>query len=341
MYPGCSESAINAHTVSKAHALRSISEEGKVYAPEWVRNDNCLYKEVKFKKIGIQEATTFKGLCLEHDSLFESLDNYGIINFRDLILQIYRCLGSDLFSNLTRRESEIHALGKSFNFNDIYENGKSFGTTKAMKLFHDLINDFPESSTPFPKGEKLNLEFFSDLIEGKATVLVRPIRFSCQVALQRKFQLHKNGIYFDTFVFMIPSSIGATLIILCRKQEEAEMHNQLVTDVSTLEFIETTMMQDGQWWLSPAVVDGWSPQKRALVENDYWAFYERKFLETYDISIFDEVRRRLCENLPENIQKKQLSKIDNLPTRVDLSLRRRKFYKKNLEDRMHINTRFR
>jgi hypothetical protein len=217
MYPGCSESAINAHAVSKAHAMRSISEDGKVYAPEWVRNDSHEYKEVKFKKIGIQDATTFKGFCLGHDSLFESLDNYGIVNFRDLILQIYRCLGSDFFSNLTRRESEIHALGKSLYFNDIFEEGKSFGTTTAMDLFYDLINDFPGSLAPLPKKKKLNLEFFSNLIEGKATVLVRPMSFGCQVALQKKFQLHKNGTYFDTFVFVIPSSIGSTLIILCFK----------------------------------------------------------------------------------------------------------------------------
>ena len=195
MYPGCSESAINAHAVSKAHAMRSISEDGKVYAPEWVRNDSHEYKEVKFKKIGIQDATTFKGFCLGHDSLFESLDNYGIVNFRDLILQIYRCLGSDFFSNLTRRESEIHALGKSLYFNDIFEEGKSFGTTTAMDLFYDLINDFPGSLAPLPKKKKLNLEFFSNLIEGKATVLVRPMSFGCQVALQKKFQLHKNGTY--------------------------------------------------------------------------------------------------------------------------------------------------
>ena len=171
----------------------------KIYAPEWVRNDSHEYKEVKFKKIGIQDATTFKGFCLGHDSLFESLDNYGIVNFRDLILQIYRCLGSDFFSNLTRRESEIHALGKSLYFNDIFEEGKSFGTTTAMDLFYDLINDFPGSLAPLPKKKKLNLEFFSNLIEGKATVLVRPMSFGCQVALQKKFQLHKNGTYFDTF----------------------------------------------------------------------------------------------------------------------------------------------
>ncbi|MBB5511142.1 hypothetical protein [Paraburkholderia atlantica] len=296
---------------------------------------------MKFRKIGIQEATTFKGFCSEHDGFFESLDNHGVINFRDLILQIYRCLGSDLFFHLTRRESEIHALGKSFYFNEVYEKSKSFGTTRAIELFYDLMNDFPESLTPLPDEEKLSLEFFSNSIEGKATVLIRRIRFGCQVALQKKFQLHKSGIYFDTFVFMIPSNVGATLIILCPKHEEAEMHNQLVTDLSTLEFIEATMMQDGQWWLSPAVVESWSPEKRALIESDYWAFHERKFLETYDVSIFDEVRRRLCENLPEEMRKKQFAKIDDLPTRMDFFVRQREFSQKNLENRIHINTRFR
>lgn len=68
---GCKNFAINSHSVQERGVLNRISERGHLY-----EFDIVLWTEglVKLKKIGIAQATAFKGFCSEHDTkLFRKL----------------------------------------------------------------------------------------------------------------------------------------------------------------------------------------------------------------------------------------------------------------------------
>lgn len=339
MYPGCTDPAIHAHEISKEHSLRGIAEGGKLFMPISIRDDNNVYKVIEFKPIGIQEATTFKGFCQPHDSLFSSIDTKGIVSYRDVFLQLYRSLASEYFIYSAYQKSERYS-GQVRDFNEALEKSKSISTSRALMLFHDLITDFPEALSHLPEGNRLKLKPFSKKEGMESSILVRRIRFNCQVALHKKFSLQKDGCNFDTFVFVVPSDAGATMIILCRPDDAEELLGQVRTDLDTLNFLESCMMNDGLWWLAPSVIEGWSKEKLKLIESDYWAFHEREYLEPYDVSLFDQVREQLCQYLPPNIQETEITKINRLPEREDFALRRLRYSMRAFENQNRINTIF-
>ena len=123
MYPNCTSQAINSHAISKENALRVISAGGELISPEFIRDDNGLYKEVRFSKSGIKQSTTFKGFCLTHDAKFNALDTRGLITIGDFFLQLYRSFASFVFEDHIYRESARHA-GDHENFNPEHEEAK-------------------------------------------------------------------------------------------------------------------------------------------------------------------------------------------------------------------------
>ncbi len=84
--PGCAakgKAIIKAHSLSQGKVLRRLAIDGKVWALHGEGGPNKedgTYEVVSpFKLIGIGEATTFTGLCGEHDnSIFEMIDNGDI-----------------------------------------------------------------------------------------------------------------------------------------------------------------------------------------------------------------------------------------------------------------------
>lgn len=64
----CSGAIVKAHSLARRAALGSIAEAGHVYGPDYdfmslVRNKGT----VTFKRVGINEASTFTGFCAKHD----------------------------------------------------------------------------------------------------------------------------------------------------------------------------------------------------------------------------------------------------------------------------------
>jgi len=98
-HPQCEDAAINSHTISKEFSLRNLSIDGFVYSPASKRVKNQDAKEINFQKMGVNEATTFKGFCIKHDSIFKSLDAEGIKTVHDVFLQAFRSVNKFIFTN--------------------------------------------------------------------------------------------------------------------------------------------------------------------------------------------------------------------------------------------------
>jgi len=339
MYPNCSEPAIHAHAISKEHALRAVAEDGLLIHAQPFRSDRELYKEIKFEEVGIEKATTFKGFCKNHDSKFSALDKSGINTFGDVFLQLYRSFASIVFEDKAYLTSARHA-GDNENFNEHFELSKPISAARALALSYDLIDGYENADEELPSGNRLKLTPFSTVAGMSAHVLVRRINFPCPVALQKKFVLWEDGEFFDTFVFVIPSESSPTMIIVCDPRYTDRLFGKVRTDIDTLNFIETCMICDGNWWLAPSIVRGWSKEKFELIESDYWNFHEIKFLELYDVSLFDEIRIKLCESLPSAERDKEISKIESLPVRQAPELRKLAFSVKVERDKIRVKEKF-
>ena len=75
---GCQEPAIRAHSVQNARVLDLLAVDNHVYAPE-VEVDPVHGPYVSIERIGRNKATTFTGVCSQHDStLFQPIDSAPI-----------------------------------------------------------------------------------------------------------------------------------------------------------------------------------------------------------------------------------------------------------------------
>ncbi|MGN2404894.1 hypothetical protein ACTACD_03645 [Pseudomonas syringae] len=339
MFPGCALQAIQAHEMSKENVLRDLAEDGFLIHPEPLRDDDEFYREIKFSKVGITKATTFKGFCLAHDAQFSSLDKHGIRTYGDVFLQMYRSFAGIVFEDEANRVSARHA-GDNENFNLEHELSKTISATRALALAYDLIEGYTNVDEALSLENRLELTPFSAAAGMDAKVLIRRITFPCPVALRTRIQLTASTHDFDTFFFVVPSKQSPMVIIVCDPQDVNRWFSKVWTPIKTLNFIESSMMFDGQWWLAPSVVKKWSSEKLKLIESDYWNFQERNFLDEYDVSLLDDVRVEICAGLPDAQREAELSKINNLPIREPEEFRRLRFSIKVEHDKQSVRKKF-
>ena len=80
--PGChndEKDIIEAHSISKSRILKQLAVDGKLWTPHpasAIGDRGEFLLSSPFKRVGINEASTFTGLCAEHDhALFHIIDN--------------------------------------------------------------------------------------------------------------------------------------------------------------------------------------------------------------------------------------------------------------------------
>lgn len=101
--PGkCSEPAIAAHSVQKARFIKALAEAGHVLSfKQNATAQNGLFIDLCL--VGINQATTFTGLCAKHDNdIFSPIEKQEI-DFTDpkqLFLLAYRCIISELHEQM-------------------------------------------------------------------------------------------------------------------------------------------------------------------------------------------------------------------------------------------------
>lgn len=90
----CTKEAIRAHTVQNSRVLDLLSRDGHVLHLWW-KFGSDERPTIKFKTVGRNKATTFAGLCAEHDAaLFERIDKEAIDppDHEQLFLLAYRAV---------------------------------------------------------------------------------------------------------------------------------------------------------------------------------------------------------------------------------------------------------
>ncbi len=98
----CSQNIINAHTVSKSSSLKEIADESnhvlglKINLANIIKNEGKLVPE----KIGINQASTFKGFCSKHDkSLFSCVEDKEFVGDSEQCLALmYRSVAKEIYA---------------------------------------------------------------------------------------------------------------------------------------------------------------------------------------------------------------------------------------------------
>lgn len=113
--PACKKPAIKAHSIQNQGVLRELAEDGHVIILQ-VTQDLDDAPQVEFKRVGRNKATTFSGLCNEHDtSLFRPIDcqPFDINKEEHLFLLSYRSVLRELHAQCctAKMVQEIYTKG--------------------------------------------------------------------------------------------------------------------------------------------------------------------------------------------------------------------------------------
>lgn len=107
IYPGCGKTSIRrSHTIQKSGSIDVISENNHVLTPMLIERPSKL--EYIMKHIGVNEASTFPGFCIEHEKLFHRYEkNKKLMDAEDYRLQIYRTICREIVFNESELTSHI------------------------------------------------------------------------------------------------------------------------------------------------------------------------------------------------------------------------------------------
>jgi len=334
LFPECNKASISSHSISKS-VLKPLLKNNHIISPQFNRakcDENSLRgKEINlsFKEIGLDKASTFKGFCSEHDNnVFSNIDNRGIVTNRDIFLQLYRSANKFFFTDKQINNAEIDVLGYEYETNTEYDSNLIINLEKIIFLINDLLVDFPELDQiiHIKKDDTLSIKPFSKKINIDVEITYKKLNFVIPVAMEKCFKLHLDNEHSESLIIITPSKDHTNIIILCHPNITPQYLKEMRSEIRTLNLIESILMQDSDFYLTPSVFDGWDEEKKEVIINDFYFYNERKFLEEYELSIFDDVREKLCFNLSEEKRVHELKKIYSKPQRDPIEVRNNRLW---------------
>jgi hypothetical protein len=323
MHPQCRHKAVKSHAISKS-ALNIIAQKGKVITPKSKRNDAQPNKKIQFESVGINDATTFRGFCDDHEMMFEAVDKRGIVTIRDIFLQVYRTICKHIYVNRAIRTSERLIFENGFIHSDGWEESKDINAARLAHFFYDLLIDFPDADQKINKIDGCCNIFkpYSKIDQQlDINIIFKEVPIPIPVALQKVASLNNGGAITDIIIIAIPRPNTTSIIIISPTNLLELFRPHLATPINTLCFIESVMMADTEWYLSPKVFNNWSSEKKSHTTKDYQYFKERRFLTHYDVSLFDELRNKLIKQLSIDRQLYEVQKTQELPARLPDNVR--------------------
>lgn len=331
LYPNCNNDAILSHSISKS-TLKNISKNNylkfqKFNRAEFTVDDFIEPKKInmEFKDIKINSASTFKGFCRQHDNnIFESIDNKGIVTLRDIYLQLYRTSSKQYFLNNMTKKAELKIFQKEYYTNEEFEQKKVINLKNIVSLLNDLLVDFPELEQQFTlkNGEVLWLKPFSKNVPvPDVQIMFKKLSIKYPIALESSYTLMVDKEYHSNVIILLPTKEETLLFVLCHKDDITQYTPHFQSELKILNFIESLIMTDSEFYLDPKEFETWNKEKIKIIEQDLYFLNERKFLQEYDISIFDNIRKQILKNQSDEIKEHENNKIHNKPKRLDLKIR--------------------
>lgn len=343
MFYGCNDNCIKSHSISR-NVLKSISDNNEVIMPiidpcdlgkNYLELENASTPNIDFQRKNITSAGVFRGFCKNHDNaIFQSLDDYGIKTQRDIFLQLYRTTCKYFFSNKNVEKSEWNTFKQYYYANPEFEREIFLSIFELKNFLEDMLIDFPELAAPIPDTDQsFIIEPWSNSFEKKSLILYRRIPKDFDFAIENNLILKINDKILHCIFVILPGKDYSNLLAISSNDVIKMLHSHLNSKIQILNTIESVMMQDSQFYLKPEIIEKWNREKKKIVIDDFFFVTERKFLQEYDISIFDNLRKELIENETQSIQEHELQKINLLPKRPSFQDRYIIYRNKTIKDR--------
>ena len=320
MFPGCKSNAIHSHAISKKHYLLNIcTEDGHVGA--FMPKRNAETKEFEWKRVGINDATAFLGFCKEHDTgLFESIDNNGLLQDKDVLLQCYRTICWCLLyeeaasalsgrikdmaeDDMRKRMSEVDLDYDKIMYDPAYQ-AKKYNIVESLEKikqsFEDVIDEDVIHNDAFTIEERNTYQYYkiSNIIE----IYKRRLDIEIPIALQSMTNIRTDEGQGTFFHIVLPEK-GSTDIILINASKlkfRECWEARTATNIESLGLIESWMIDSENWFIRPDVIESLSKEKQEFIADDIrYASFERQPWKPYDMSIFDGIRRDLNESFED------------------------------------------
>ena len=343
LFYGCKDNCIKSHSISR-NVLKAISDNNEVIFPiidpcNMGKNiadfENSDSPNIKFERQNIASSGVYRGFCKNHDnSIFLSLDSHGIVTQRDIFLQLYRTVCKYSFLCGSVEKSEWSVFRQYYYSNPEYEKKISLPIDKLKDFLEDMLTDFPELDVSIPNVNKsFVIKPWSNKVDVNCLILYRRIPKEFNFAIENDIILKNNG-RISHFVFvLLPGADYTSLFAISSPDLIKLLHSHLCSEIQILNTIESIMIHDSQFYLSPNIVENWSSEKKRKIIDDFFFITERKFLQEYDISIFDNLRSKIIEKECDEIKKHELRKIDVLPERMNFKERFKMYEYKSIKDR--------
>lgn len=344
MFSDCNESCIKSHSISR-NVLKHIADNQEVIMPiidpcNLGNNFNELEKtdkpNIEFKRKNIASAGTFRGFCEKHDNaIFQALDDYGIKTQRDIFLQLYRTTCKYFFSNKSVEKTEWDTFGQYYYANPEFERKIFLSIYELKDFLEDMLIDFPELASPIPEtvNNSLTLAPWSNKFEKKCMVIYKCLPKDFNFVIENNLILKVNDKISHCIFVLLPGENYSNLFAISSPEIITMIHSHLYSEIQILNTIESILMQDSQFYLNPKIIENWSTEKKRMIVDDFFFVTERKFLQEYDISIFDDLRKKFIANETQSIKEHELKKIDSLPERSSFQERYIIYGNKTIKDR--------
>ena len=338
LFPNCSDLNIKSHAISESISLSSISENNHLYHFR-PRQNNKTRKKEKFEKISLNQATRCYTFCKKHDNFFQVLDTNEIKTTKELLLQVIRSLGVlykecvfysfRLFGISSEKADTINIQKILLNIDikDVksklmpYLRDKVESNLADVKeLFNYMLSilDYNEEN------EILNGKFQTIFTENmRYQIYFYKTNFQIPVAINAIQHMSIGNEKLKMFSIVVPYETGNMIIgvipnSLCFESLNNKIQSYFSSDLRIIEYIESIMSTCDDWYIKPSIIENMPEDKKKVFCEDCMFYNERKLFDEYDVSIFDDLKKKVVlERENEQLSKK----ISYIPQRTDYEVR--------------------
>jgi len=320
-YPGCEKIAIKSHSIQKSASLKIIAEDNHVSMLAF----DYRTEEMKMKRIGVNDASTFPGFCSEHELMFQVFETKGNIESDiEKLLQLYRSCCREIYGNqksitISRYRHEQYLNFRNLKFKEMF----------LEKLEPDMLKDLRFDSIRYDHlttNESLILnqitvaenhlkdflypmhkKLLKDIGKGRqqSTFLVSiTVDIEIPCCLAGITYISGKGKVIEPIIVNVLPQIGSTMVLFAapkRLQKRVEWFVRLITRsvFHLLESIEHWILDNSDhWFIRPSVWDYLNDSIKDNIINKF-------FLEMYSDSntetmIFIQLRKELIHQFLEH-----------------------------------------
>ncbi|PKR56855.1 hypothetical protein [Thalassospira lohafexi] len=272
----CKKPAIKAHSVQNATSLGFIAEKNHVCELRMrIKNGQ---PECVFERVGRNQASTFMGLCAEHDAeIFRPIDTnpLSLDDKEQLFLIAYRSVTRELHVVMEAAMRLQMVLQRQVTAGVVSKDAPSpamiEATAHMIKAWGVWKHRFEFYDQPFVKSQFAQILHSSFIIENANPVLASSSFFSVdEKGWGKRFAAVTLNV--------IPTSSSQSIVIVSYPKEQSSKARRYVSSIFTkrgdqrLRALSQMLINRAEnFFVLPSQVESWSEEKRTAIENAFVA----------------------------------------------------------------------